>query len=131
MSSRRSASIYILTGLLLIVGILLFVFKGQILSYLSGRVFGTEATVDGVTVKASAASVIKLDILEKPQFKKLSDHVLYFDFNRVGKPVAKVTGTKVQLPSWQPVYLGNANPFLIKTETAAASGTKAVKEIKK
>lgn len=112
MSSRRSASIYILIGTLLVVGILIFAFKDRLLSYLSARVFGAEQTAGETALHASAASVINLEILDNKNFEKLSDNVIYFDFNQVGKPVPN--NTNLQAPAWQAVYLGNANPFLVK-----------------
>lgn len=122
MSSRRNASIYILTGLLIVVGILIFAFKDSLLTYLSARVFGENSTSAEVPLKASAASVISLDILEDSNFKNLENHVKYFDFNYVGKPAANsATGATVQPPVWRPVYLGNATPFLVEVKAAATS----------
>ncbi len=114
MSSRRSASIYILIATLLIVGILIFAFKDRLLSYLSARVFGAEQTTGETALRASAASVINLEILDNKNFEQLSDNVIYFDFNQVGKPVPN--STNLQAPAWQAVYLGNANPFLVKAK---------------
>lgn len=112
MSFRRSASIYILVGTLLIVGILIFAFKERLLSYLSVRVFGEEQTAGESVLRASASSIINLEILDNKNFEKLSDNVVYFDFNQVGKPV--LSRPNLQAPAWQAVYLGNANPFLVK-----------------
>jgi hypothetical protein len=111
MSSRRSASIYILIACLLIVGILIFAFKDRLLSFVSERVFGVNSDLQDVSLEASAASVINLQVLAKEDFANLKNNVLYFDFNRVGKPLPS-TVSGAQAPAWQPVYLGNANPFL-------------------
>lgn len=122
MSSRRNASIYILVGLLLIVGILIFAFKDRLLSYVSVRVFGEAPTGVEAPLKASAASVINLQILENNRFRQLENKVLYFDFNTVGKPVVNPDYSgKIPAPSWQPVYLGNANPFLVPVKAAPDS----------
>lgn len=117
MHFRRSSSIYLLISLLIIVGILIFVLKSSLLSYLSVKVFGANETGSELTLQASAASVINLQILENKQFERISDHVLYFDFNYVGKPVVNKNapaGTKA--PAWSPVYLGNSNPFFVPVE---------------
>ncbi len=122
MSSRRNASIYILTGLLIVVGILIFAFKDALLSYLSVRVFGENSTTEEAPLKASAASVISLDILEDKNFQNLENNVKYFDFNNVGKPAANsAAGATAQPPVWRPVYLGNATPFLVEVKAVATS----------
>jgi len=118
---KRNSSIYLLVGLLIIAGILIFSFKNNLLSYLSVQVFGANETGQELSLQASPSSVIDLGILENEQFKGLSDQVLYFDFNHVGKAVVnKNAAPGTSIPSWLPVYLGNANPFFIpveKTET--------------
>lgn len=120
MNFRRSSSIYLLIGLLIIVGVLIFALKGNLLSYLSVQVFGAHETGQEAPLQASAASIINLQILDNKQFADLSDHVLYFNFNYVGKPVLnKNASTGTNLPSWSPVYLGNANPFFVPVEQPA------------
>lgn len=122
MHFRRSSSIYLLIGLFIIVGVLIFIFKSSLLSYLSVQVFGANETGQEAPLQASAANVIDLQILDNKQFTDLSDHVSYFDFNYVGKPVVKKNaqaGTKV--PTWSPVYLGNANPFFVPAEQPVES----------
>lgn len=117
MSSKRNSSIYLLVGLLIIVGILIFVFKHSLLSYLSIQVFGDNEGKQEISLQASSDNVVDLDILENQQFKVLEDQVLYFDFNYVGKAVVnKDVASGVSVPSWTPVYLGNANPFFIPVE---------------
>jgi len=117
MTSKRNSSIYLLVGLLIIVGILIFVFKNNLLSYLSVQVFGANKNSQEAPLQASAGSVIDLGILENRQFKGLSDQVLYFDFNYVGKAVVnKNAAPGTSIPSWLPVYLGNANPFFVPVE---------------
>lgn len=120
MHFRRSSSIYLLIGLLIIVGVLIFSLKSSLLSYLSMQVFGTNETGQETPLQASAASVINLQILENKQFMDLSDHVSYFDFNYVGKPVVKNNAqVGIDVPVWSPVYLGNANPFFVPVEQPA------------
>lgn len=115
MSSKRSASIYILTGLLIAVGILIFAFREKLLSYLSFKVFGNIAASQEVALTASPSSLIDVKILENPSFQALKDRVLYFDFDKVGKPVLNQdANANLQAPVWQAVYLGNANPFPVK-----------------
>jgi hypothetical protein len=99
------------------VGILIFVFKNNLLSYLSEQVFGVDETGQELVLEASASSVIDMEILDNQQFKGLSNQVLYFDFNHVGKAVInKNAATGAKAPAWVPVYLGNANPFFIPVE---------------
>ncbi|MDX9779269.1 MAG: hypothetical protein RBT30_03460 [Patescibacteria group bacterium] len=110
MSSKHNSSIYILISLLLVVGILIFVFRSSLLSYLSNQVFGEAQMISERDLKPSANSVIELNLLEKEAFNNLDDKVLYFDFNIIGKPVAN-NETNTNLPTWKAVYRGNYNPF--------------------
>lgn len=110
MSSKYNSSIYILISLLLIVGILIFVFRSSLLLYLSQQVFGTEQIISERDLKPSANAVIELNLLDKESFNNLDDKVLYFDFNIIGKPVAN-NETNTNLPTWKAVYRGNYNPF--------------------
>ena len=110
MSSKHNSSIYILITLLLIVGILIFVFRSSLLSYFSHQVFGTAQIISERDLKPSANSMLELNLLEKEAFSNLDDKVLYFDFNIIGKPVAK-NEVNANLPTWKAVYRGNYNPF--------------------
>ncbi|MDP3836748.1 MAG: hypothetical protein Q8Q67_01470 [bacterium] len=112
MSSARNSSIYILTAVLLLVGIMIFVFKGKLLAYMSNEVFGEQNTSVETVLQPSAASLVDVKILSEPSFTRLSDAVLFFDFNRVGKPMPG-TGASIQPPAWQAVYLGNNSPFIV------------------
>lgn len=123
MSSKRNSSIYLLVGLLIIAGILIFAFKNNLLSYLSMQVFGANENNQEIPLEASASSIINVDILENQKFKDLSDHVLYFDFNYVGRAVInKNAPAGAKAPSWAPVYLGNSNPFFVPVEKPEAIG---------
>jgi hypothetical protein len=114
MSLHRSSSIYLLIGLLIIAGIFIFMLKNNILSFLSVQVFGSIELVQDAPLQAASDTVINLQIFDNKQFKNLSDQILYFDFNYVGKPlVNKNTQVGAKVPTWSPVYLGNANPFLV------------------
>lgn len=112
MSSARNSSIYILTASLLLVGIVIFAFKGRLLAYMSNEVFGEESAGPETVLQPSAAGLVDVKILTDPAFNRLADSVLFFDFNNVGKPMPKTGGT-AQPPAWQAVYLGNNNPFLV------------------
>ncbi len=112
MSVNRNSSIYILVGLLIIVGILVFVFRANLLTYFSNRVFGPDNLLKEIQLSPSASSNIDIKILERADFKKLSDQVPYFDFNVVGKPVPK--GSNLTTPNWPAAYKGNFNPFFKK-----------------
>jgi len=117
MSSKRNSSIYLFIGLLIIAGIFIFIFKDNLLSYLSIQVFGENEIKQEVPLQASADSLVNVEILDNQAFKTLNNQVLYFDFNYVGKAVINKnapTGTKA--PAWEPVYLGNANPFFVPVE---------------
>jgi len=119
MSSRRSSSIYILIGLLLAAGILIFAFKESLLAYLSAKVFGEDNATQEVTLEASPSSLMEIKILENQVFNHLSNRVLYFNFDKVGKPVLnQELGANLQAPLWQAVYLGNSNPFPVKKKDA-------------
>lgn len=119
MSSNRSASIYILTGLLIVVGILIFAFKDNLLSYLSVKVFGNTFDAQESALTASPNSLIDLKILDNQAFKALSNRVLYFDFDKVGKPVLnQEANPNLQAPLWQAVYLGNSHPFQVNKKTS-------------
>lgn len=96
----------------MLVGIMIFAFKGKLLAYMSSEVFGEEKTTVDVPLQPSAASLVDVKILEVPTFKILDDRVQYFDFNHVGKPMPS-SGANIQPPAWQPVYLGNNSPFLV------------------
>lgn len=119
MSSSRNASLYIFLSLMLLAGIAIFLFKQPLLSYLSGRVFGTNNVSFSEKSPSPSATAFNLKVLDNPDFQKLQDEVLYFDFNRVGKPVPQKSG--LSIPDWKPVYLGNANPFFVPE---VASSTK-------
>lgn len=112
MSSKHNSSIYILISLLLVVGILIFVFRSSLLSYLSHQVFGDSQSISERDLKPSANAVIELKLLDKESFNNLDNQVLYFDFNIIGKPVANNV-TNTNLPNWKAVYRGNYNPFFI------------------
>lgn len=112
MSSARNSSIYILTAVLLLVGIIIFAFKGRLLAYMSNEVFGEENTGVETVLQPSVASLVDVKILTDPAFNRLADTVLYFDFNNVGKPMP-ASGATAPPPAWQAVYLGNNNPFLV------------------
>lgn len=113
MSFKRSSSIYMLITLLLIVGIFAFAFRDPVLSFLSSKVFGEENTSTEKTLKPSAGAAIELQLLDRDDFQALDNHIHYFDFNVVGKPVAQ-NGVGGNLPTWEPVYRGNFNPFFKK-----------------
>lgn len=115
MSPKHNSSIYILISLLLVVGILIFVFRSFLLSYLSNQVFGEAQMISERDLKPSANAVIELNLLEKESFNNLDNQVHYFDFNIIGKPVAK-NGASTNLPTWKAVYRGNYNPFFIPQE---------------
>ncbi|MGE5425832.1 MAG: hypothetical protein ACM3PZ_02055 [Bacillota bacterium] len=120
MTSLRNASIYILTAILLLAGILIFALKGRILGMVSTRVFGNEAIGEERPLQPDAGNLPDIQILADPSFKKLQDSVLYFDFNYVGKPVIdSALGATIQPPAWQPVYLGNNSPFVRPIEKEA------------
>ncbi len=108
MSSDRNASIYILLSLLLLTGILVFVFRANLLTYFSDYIFGTEDLVYEQKASPSAASELDLEILKRDDFKTLSNQVQYFNFNVVGRPDL---GSSLSGPNWPAVYKGNFNPF--------------------
>jgi hypothetical protein len=112
MSVNRNSSIYILVGLLIIVGILIFVFRANLLAYVSDQVFGSDNLLKETTLSPSASANIDIKVLDRSDFKKLSDQVPYFNFNVVGKPVPK--NPNVSGPNWPPAYKGNFNPFFQK-----------------
>ena len=115
MSKSRSSSIYILTGALIIVGILIFAFRERLLSYLSARVFGAAVDSSETVLNVSEAGNLDIKILNNQTFNNLSDHVLYFDFDKVGKPVLnQAARPNLQAPLWPAVYLGNSHPFPVK-----------------
>lgn len=122
MSPRRNKSIYIFLGALLIIGIAIFVSKNWLLSYLSDQVFGGSQIILVDNAGVSNKKLINLQIFEDKKFQNLNDHVLYFDFNRVGQPVVRA-GSGLQAPKWSPVYLGNANPLLRLEKEAATKET--------
>lgn len=115
MSFNRSSSIYILITILLIAGIFAFAFRDPTLSFLSSKVFGEENTNTEKILKPSAGAAIELQLLDRDDFQALNNHIHYFNFNVVGKPVAQ-NGAGDNLPSWEPVYRGNFNPFFKKQE---------------
>jgi len=125
MNSFRHASVYILTIILLIAGILVFAFKGKLLAYMSSQVFGDGTNLQEKTLQASVNGLIDTEIFKDSAFKGLEDKVQYFDFNYVGKPVTNTAaGATSQPPVWQAVYLGNHSPFLTVVEKPAAGGKK-------
>jgi hypothetical protein len=112
MSVNRNSIIYILVGFLLILGILIFVFRANLLSYVSDQVFGPDNLLKEGSLSPSASSNIDIKVLDRVDFKKLSDQVPYFDFNVVGKPISK--NPNLTNPNWPLVYKGNFNPFFKK-----------------
>ena len=115
MSKSRSSSIYILTGALIIVGILIFAFRERLLSYLSARVFGAAVDSSETVLNVSEAGNLDIKILNNQTFNNLSNHVLYFDFDKVGKPVLnRAANPNLQAPRWPAVYLGNSHLFPVK-----------------
>lgn len=110
MSIRLKSSIYLLLGLLIITGISMFIFREPTLSFLSNRVFGQESTISELDPPASKTANIELKVLEKNEFKVLTNQIQYFDFDVVGKPVAQ-NAANINLPKWTAVYRGNFNPF--------------------
>lgn len=115
MSANRNSSIYILIAVLLVVGIFVFVLKQPLLAFLSKQVFGEQDSTIEQILKPSNSAAIELNMLKKQEFKVLKDQVYYFDFNVIGKPVAK-PGISGDLPKWQASYKGNFNPFFQKLE---------------
>lgn len=115
MSSRYNKGVYILLGIILIVGILVFVFKDRLLSALSTKVFGDTNNSQEVLVKTDDNNLIDITVLDRPNLKQLDNRVLYFDFDQVGKPVLnKTLNPNLQTPAWSAVYLGNSHPFMAK-----------------
>lgn len=112
---KRSSSIYILISILLIVGIFVFIFRDPVLSFLSSKVFGEENNSVEKILKPSAGAAIELQLLDREDFQALDNHVQYFDFNVVGRPVAQ-NNVSGNLPEWKAVYRGNFNPFFKKQE---------------
>lgn len=112
MSANRNSSIYILVSLLIIVGILIFTFRSGLLAYMSDQVFGPGNLLKETVLSPSASANIDIKVLDRSDFKKLSDQVLYFDFNVVGRPVPQ--NSKLTSPNWPAVYKGNFNPFFKK-----------------
>lgn len=108
MSANRNSSLYIFLILLLLAGILLFIFRASVLSYFSGHIFGEENLVSEQVVSPSASAELDLEILNRTDLKSLSNKVLYFDFNVVGRPNPE---NNISTPNWSVVYRGNFNPF--------------------
>lgn len=112
MSANRNSIIYVLVSLLIIVGILTFIFRSNLLAYVSGQVFGPGNLLKETALLPSASANIDIKVLDRSDFKKLSDQVLYFDFNVVGRPAPK--DSQLTNPNWPAVYKGNFNPFFKK-----------------
>lgn len=112
MSVNRNSIIYILVGFLMVVSLLIFVFRANLLTYLSNQVFGPNNLLKEASLSPSASSNIDIKILNRSDFKKLSDQSPYFDFNVVGKPVSK--NPNMASPNWPLSYKGNFNPFFKK-----------------
>lgn len=112
MSANRNSAIYILIGLLIIVGILIFAFRARLLAYVSHQVFGPDNFLTEKPLSPSDSSNIDIKVLNRSDFKDLSYQVPYFDFNVVGKPAPK--NPQLTSPNWPAAYKGNFNPFFKK-----------------
>jgi hypothetical protein len=125
MRQQESTSLYIFIGLLILVGLILFLFKDNISDQLLNYNTGTQ-----VTTAVKNNTELKLDVLKDARIKALKNYVSIFDYNNLDKSQAAIlaeaskqdevvisnpdetaTSTKSDLIR---VRVGNSNPFLVK-----------------
>jgi len=125
--------LYSLIGLLLIAGILLFLFHVQIFNYLRGQMDLGEPLATS-TVVVSAHETLDTTILKTPRFTALNNYVVNFDFDTIcwrpdatpnrliaRSPETIATGTEIATGTAETVQTldcqaGNDLPFLVKTK---------------
>lgn len=98
---------YLLVLILILLGALSFFFRDEIFFTIEDK-FIEEPIVR--QTKVDAEELINLEIFRDDRLSEMEKTVPYFNFNRLGR--TKPTGMEEsQLPIFNPVYLGNNQPF--------------------
>lgn len=102
--------LYVFIGLIIGVGLLLFIFHSQIFDWLEGS-SNLTVNIPGPVATSSVGAVLDLSLLQAPRFTALKDNVVNFDFDNI---------------CWRPsVTVVPSNQFLATVPITAASSTAA------
>lgn len=127
MRQQKSTTLYIFIGLLILVGLALFLFKDAISDQLLNDNTGTQ-----VITPVKGNTELKLDVLKDVRIKALKNYVSVFDYNNLDKsqeailaeankqgevvisnPDETATSTDSTKSNTIRVRVGNSNPFLV------------------
>ncbi len=127
MRRQESTTLYIFIGLLILVGLALFLFKDNISDLLLNDNTGTQ-----VVTPVKGNTELKLDVLKDVRIKALKNYVSVFDYNNLDKsqeailaeankqgevvisnPDETATSTGSTKSDLIRVRVGNSNPFLV------------------
>lgn len=127
MRRQESTTLYIFIGLLILVGLALFLFKDAISDQLLNDNTGTQ-----VVTPVKSNTELKLDVLKDVRIKALKNYVSVFDYNNLDKsqeailaeaskqgevvisnPDETATSTGSTKSDLIRVRVGNSNPFLV------------------
>jgi len=118
------AILYLFICLLIIAGVLLFIFHEQILAFLENQTgLATQVTIVKPAT-STATSVLDTSVLASPRFTALTDNVINFDFDNIcyrpsgAQVVALNPGTDAAASSTDITTIncvqGNSLPFFTK-----------------
>lgn len=84
MSREKYLTLYIFLGLIILIGVLMFVFKDFLATQMSSGV-GLSDEVLSRAVEADANSALNLEVLSDKRFTNLKNQIINFDYDNFGK----------------------------------------------
>lgn len=84
MSREKYLTLYIFLGLIILIGVLMFVFKDFLATQMSSGV-GLSDEVLSKTVEADANSALNLEVLSDKRFTNLKNQIINFDYDNFGQ----------------------------------------------
>lgn len=84
MSREKYLTLYIFLGLIILVGVLMFVFKNFLAAQISSGV-GLSDEILNRTIEADANSALNLEVLSDKRFTNLKNQIINFDYDNFGQ----------------------------------------------
>ncbi len=107
MKNNMHIKIYFLVGFLFIIGLVSFIFNDFVIA--NFRDFFIEEDVF-IGREAPIETISSLEIVEKESIKNMERKALYFNFDKAGR-TPPIGMEDSRLPIFNPVFLGNNQPF--------------------
>jgi len=105
--------LYLVVGLIILIGLLAFLFRQAIQDTLHGQI-DQPIRPSIEEIKPTAKEVVDLEILKSANFLKLKNNIIYFNFLDIcGRAAAQLTASSSG-PAPRPArcLLGNSNPII-------------------